>query len=904
MNFRITIISASLILLFTLSGSAQVLVKTTDVTCNGKRNGKATLLISNAPGPYKIKWSYGNTEFAQYKDKTVAAGLGGGSYKVHITDKNDCMIEKTFVINEPPEITVNITSSTGDFDYCGQKNMPEVTLYATATGGTPPLSCSVNSCLKKVTEPGEYSFTVVDSKGCQQKRSVRVNWIGINCSGDPNEIKGPAGFANPKWVAAKDPMEYTIRFENDPELATAPAQNVLVEYVFDPKVNPFSLRLGNFGFGPYLFSLPFTSTFYQQRIDLQSEIGLFVDVVAGYDVNENKAFWSFQSIDPATGLTPIDPLIGFLPVNDSLTGIGEGFVTFTVNPKSNVVTGDVVSANADIKFDVNEEITTNTWTNKLDAFPPVSIMHPTDTLVENPTFTLSWTAHDDTGGCGIRDYALYYQINGGDFNLQGEGILDTFILFRGLPGNKYGFYIQAIDNVGNVENKMIAERFVRIVASDLIDIKAPLSDPLCLGDTLKIKWRTTNIDSVKISMSIDSGETFFTIAPKKLPGDSSFTLLIVDSLLTNYAQLKFASLEDTVYEEKSAFFPIKPLPQVQIAGDASLCGDQSAYLYASGANLYSWSPGLMFNDSTSANPTAYLDSSAIFYLRGTDVYGCVNRDSVVVNKYSVYLDSVDYALCNEDSVFVGGQYQNTTGYYTDFLASSHGCDSTVITHVVLTGPCPFPSPQVYVDKDATGLNNGTSWVNAFTDLQNAIKAVDYYLNVREIWIAEGNYYTSLSGNRDTSYVLRDSVAIYGGFVGNETIRSQRILNPTHVKLSGDIGILNDSTDNAYHVIKVTSSCVDCILDGLTIRFGEANGSVVPLKIGGGLLVEGKILLDHLVIERNTTVLEGAAIYNSGASAITTVRACLFRLNTSGLARDILNSNGAQLKFEGMNSVQN
>ncbi len=903
MNYRITIIAASLSLLFTLCGFSQVLVKTTDITCSGKQNGKANILISNAPGPYKIKWTLNNKELVQYKDKISGSGMGAGNYKIMVTDKNDCMIEKTFEIKEPSGIDISITSSTGDFDYCGNKSHPNITLYATSSGGTPPLSCSVHSCLKKVSGPGEYSFTVTDANGCQNKNSVRVNWVYIKCSDDPNDLQGPAGFSTPKWVAAKDPMEYTIRFENDQTFATAPAQSVLVEYTFDPKVNPFSLRLGNFGFGSLLFSLPFTSTYYQQRLDLRTQLGLYVDVVAGYDVNSNKAFWNFQSIDPVTGLPPINPQIGFLPVNDSLVGNGEGFVTFTVNPKSNVVTGDLVSAIADIKFDVNEVIPTNSWTNKLDAYPPTSSMNPVDTLVENPQILLQWTAHDDTGGCGIRDYALYYSLNDGPFVLQGEGIQDTFILFRGLPGNKYGFYIRATDNVGNTELKMTAERTVRIKASDDISIMAPLSDPMCLNDTLKIKWKTTNVDSVKISMSIDSGLTYFTLAPKKLPGDSLMVVIIADSMLTNYAQLKFASLEDTVYEVKSAFFPIKPLPIVQISGDVTLCGDQPAYLYASGANFYTWTPGLTLNDSTSANPTAYVDSSALYYLHGTDVYGCSNIDSVVILKYPVYLDSVDYQMCNEDSVFVGGAYQTTPGYYTDFLASTHGCDSTIVTQVVLTGPCPFPSPQVYVDKDATGLNNGTSWANAFTDLQNAIAAVNYYLNVREIWIAEGNYYPSPSGNRDTSYVLRDSVAIYGGFLGVETMRSERVSDPSLVKLSGDIGILNDSTDNAYHVIIVDSTCADCVLDGLTIQFGESNGVTTPLQIGGGLLIKGTVLLDHVTIERNTTVLDGAAIYNSGATAITTIRDCLFRLNTSGLSRDILNSNGAEIKFEGMNTVQ-
>ncbi len=902
MKSKMILITVNLMLLLTFSGIAQVVVKTTDVRCNGQKNGKATLLISNGLAPYKIKWSQGSAELPEYKDKQVAAGLDGGNYKVEITDKNDCMIEKTFEIKEPPGLSMSITSSTGAFDYCGSKSFPDVTLYGTSSGGTPPTSCSVSSCLQKVSAPGEYSFTVTDSKGCKQTESIRVNWVGIQCSSDPNDITGPFGFSTPRWVKASEPMEYAIRFENDPEFATAPAQLVYVEHIFHPKVNPFSLRVGNFGFGEFLYTLPLTSTYYQERLDLESEIGLWVDVVAGVDINENKAFWSFQSIDPATGLPPIDPQLGFLPVNDTMIGNGEGFVTFTIVPKNSAVTGDVVTAKADIIFDANEEITTNIWTNKLDAVAPASTMNELDSFVIDTNILISWSGQDDTGGCGVRDYALYYQVNGGPFILHGERIDADSIIFTGDPGSEYGFYVVGTDNVGNVEMKSGAEETVEIAAFDRIEIFSPYAYPVCAGDSLQIEWITTSIDSVSISMSLDSGQTFFTLAPVKLPADTLMTLFLHDSMITNYAQILITSLEDSVVEQKSAFFSIRTLPVIEISGDQFICDNEVADLAVNGANDYVWIPGLHLDDSTSANPTAYIDTNTFYIVRGIDVYGCVNYDSVEIAFYPTYFDSVTHPMCNEDSVLVGGAYQTEPGYYTDYLSASTGCDSTVVTEVVLTGPCPFGSPQVYVDKDAVGLNNGTSWQNAFNDLQDALAAVEYYLDVHEIWIAEGDYYPS-TGNRDTSFVLRDSVTIYGGFGGIETMRAERSADASLVRISGDIGIVDDSTDNVYHVVEVDSTCAGCVIDGLTIQFGQADGLQTNGSFGAGLYVKGKILLENLVIERNTTSMEGAAIYNTGDDAILTIRGCLFRLNTSGLARDILNAAGAEIRFEGMNTVQ-
>jgi hypothetical protein len=277
-------------------------------------------------------------------------------------------------------------------------------------------------------------------------------------------------------------------------------------------------------------------------------------------------------------------------------------------------------------------------------------------------------------------------------------------------------------------------------------------------------------------------------------------------------------------------------------------------------------------------------------------------DSIFITVYPVFLDSVIHEMCNEDSVFVGGQYQTSPGFYTDELASIHGCDSTVVTQVVLTGPCAFPADQVYVDKDATGLNNGTSWVNAFTDLQDALEAVAYYVDVTDIWIAEGIYMPSVPSGREAAFLMTDSVKIYGGFYGTEASLMERSGTPDLVKLTGDIGMSMDSTDNVYHVVVVDSTCVDCILNNLTIEFGQGDG-VGLQTYGAGLFAEGSLLIDQVTIERNTTLDQGAAIYNAGNGHLMRIRDCLFRLNESSLARDIVNTNNAQIQFEGYNTLQ-
>jgi hypothetical protein len=62
---------------------------------------------------------------------------------------------------------------------------------------------------------------------------------------------------------------------------------------------------------------------------------------------------------------------------------------------------------------------------------------------------------------------------------------------------------------------------------------------------------------------------------------------------------------------------------------------------------------------------------------------------------------------------------------------------------------------------------GTSWANAFTDLQSALLGIQPGF---EIWVAEGTYKPTTGTSRSAKFSIPANVDLYGGFEGVETQR--------------------------------------------------------------------------------------------------------------------------------------
>ena len=197
---------------------------------------------------------------------------------------------------------------------------------------------------------------------------------------------------------------------------------------------------------------------------------------------------------------------------------------------------------------------------------------------------------------------------------------------------------------------------------------------------------------------------------------------------------------------------------------------------------------------------------------------------------------------------------------------------------------------IYVNQLATGKADGTSWTNAFTDLQDAIIEVGLTEGKDEIWVAKGTYKPSVAvggeGDRYKSFIMLNNVAIYGGFAGDEVRRDARDFLVNETILSGDLDIDGKLSDgDSYHVfnLSVSNPVLDetAVLDGFIITGGNANGSAPnPEAMGGGIASLGNSMaIRNCVFTENYAVLGGAIMLAYGGSS--TINDSVFRDNNAG-----------------------
>lgn len=228
---------------------------------------------------------------------------------------------------------------------------------------------------------------------------------------------------------------------------------------------------------------------------------------------------------------------------------------------------------------------------------------------------------------------------------------------------------------------------------------------------------------------------------------------------------------------------------------------------------------------------------------------------------------------------------------------------------------------IHVDAAASGTGDGTTWIDAYGNLQDALDAA---VPPSQIWVARGTYKpdqgaTHASGDRFATFQLIDDVQLYGGFLGTagpsggETSLGERDWQVNVTVLSGDLsgddvsnlsdffscfnfegapypegcealdagadGYIRDvdanMDDNSFHVVTGSDTSETAVLDGFTITGGSAfgGGDTFTYRGGGMFTILGHPSVANCRFTGNIAHFVGGGMYNE--SSFLRVINCVF-----------------------------
>lgn len=205
--------------------------------------------------------------------------------------------------------------------------------------------------------------------------------------------------------------------------------------------------------------------------------------------------------------------------------------------------------------------------------------------------------------------------------------------------------------------------------------------------------------------------------------------------------------------------------------------------------------------------------------------------------------------------------------------------------------------RIYVDDDAAGNDDGSSWQNAYQYLQDALAVAEYGDEIR---VARGVYRPDRStanpngtGQRESSFTITTRIKLIGGFAGGPAPDpNERDIEAYKSILSGDL-LGNDSpmydqhgfwedpnrADNCFHVVAAINAD-EASIDGFYIQGGNAVDefeAYTQQSMGGGLYNIGSdFWVGYCTFQYNAASNYGSAVYNE--DALLEIAHCRFRYN--------------------------
>ena len=200
----------------------------TSTSCNGSSDGQLSLFTFGGPAPYQF-----SIDSAPFGIDSVFTNLSAGSYLLTVQDANGCLDTITMIVTEP---TLLIANSGSPVTVCLGEN---VTLTASATGGTAPYSYSWNGVNQN---PLTYSanatqteqLIITDANGCTSATQVITTVLPLPIA---SATATPSTGGMPLQVTVSNQSQnstiYDWNFGNGSTNQTSDLSNVSTTYSID-----------------------------------------------------------------------------------------------------------------------------------------------------------------------------------------------------------------------------------------------------------------------------------------------------------------------------------------------------------------------------------------------------------------------------------------------------------------------------------------------------------------------------------------------------------------------------------------------------------------------------------------------------------------------------------------------
>ena len=443
--------------------------------------------------------------------------------------------------------------------YGGDPNIPANT-HQRPCGGTPPNDPPPVPPIPP-NDPGDPLFNK------QPKDPKKVP------SGSPKDPNGKitSGFGDQGYIPAGTPISYTVFFENESN-ATAPAEIVTVTDPLDKNLDWSTVQLSQMQFNNVTINVPNGGQSYTGQVSVSTDPNP-VKVTAGINPSTGVLTWSMQSVDPATGGLPANPMAGFLPPNNS-SNQGAGSVTFSVLPKAGLADGTAINNQASIVFDHLAAIATNTVTNTIDTTTPTSTVNPLSAITTSTSIPVSWSGSDPSGS-GIASYNIFVSINGGAYAVWLPATSLTSSTYTGAAGNTYSFYSIATSNVGTTQATPGAVQTIAVVASYTVTPSAGT------GGSIKPNTAQTVASGSTISFKVTPNSGFQVASVTGCGGTLNGTTYTTDAITANC----------TVTASFSALVPIATLTSPTPGSTITTSSSTFTWTNGTGVTVYSLTIG-------------------------------------------------------------------------------------------------------------------------------------------------------------------------------------------------------------------------------------------------------------------------------------------------------------------------